>query len=55
MFFKKKDTEGTVKKLDKFIMGVVIGGAIASVLGLTLRKKKKKKENEKEADQEKNK
>lgn len=48
MFWKRKK-EGTLKKLDKFLMGAIIGGAIGSVLGLTLGKNAKDKKNQ--ADQ----
>lgn len=47
MFFKKKKKEeGTVKKIDKLIMGAIIGGAIASVLGLSMKSRRDKKEKQ---------
>ncbi len=50
MFFKKKKKpaeEGAVKKIDKLIMGAIIGGAIASVLGLSIKSRRDKKEKQK--------
>jgi gas vesicle protein len=46
MFFKKKKDDLDIKKkagqLDKIITGVIIGGAIGSVLGVTLSDKEKR-------------
>ena len=43
----KKDDEGQIgKKVDKFVMGALIGGAIGSVLGMTFAPKKGKETRE---------
>ncbi|MCP4523322.1 MAG: hypothetical protein GY828_03820 [Candidatus Gracilibacteria bacterium] len=41
MFFKKKK-ESTSKKIDKLVTGIIIGGAVASMIGLSKTQKGKK-------------
>jgi len=40
MFFKKKKEKKS--KLDKIVMGVIIGGAVGSVIGISQNKKARK-------------
>jgi hypothetical protein len=39
MIFRKKDRVKHVKNLDKLVTGLIIGWAVASVIGLSRRKK----------------
>lgn len=41
MFWKRKST-GANKKIDKLVTGIIIGGAVASMVGLSKTKKWKK-------------
>ncbi|MFK7780475.1 MAG: hypothetical protein QM490_05075 [Candidatus Gracilibacteria bacterium] len=42
MFFRKKEVENHAKKFDKLITGLIIGGAVASMIGLSKTDKGKK-------------
>ncbi|MDD2871248.1 MAG: hypothetical protein PHS49_04620 [Candidatus Gracilibacteria bacterium] len=41
MFFKKKEVKDQAKKFDKLITGLIIGGAVASMIGLSKTNKGK--------------
>ncbi len=45
-FFKKKSQEGKKSKIDKLIMGAILGGAIGSVVGMSIAPKKGKETRE---------
>lgn len=52
MFFRKKKPR-IKRKVDKIVKGVIIGGAIGSVVGIGLAPKGKKSKKEKKAGKEK--
>ncbi|MCH2189208.1 hypothetical protein MK079_05280 [Candidatus Gracilibacteria bacterium] len=39
MFFRKKEVKQHAKKFDRFVTTLIIGGAVASVVGLSRTKK----------------
>lgn len=45
-FFKKKHQEKKKSKIDKLIMGAILGGAIGSVVGMSIAPKKGKETRE---------